>query len=146
MSVPASPSSSSGGSGVAATTVISTKDAPSAVGPYSQAVIVGPGRLLFCAGQIALDPKTGVLVGEGDVRAQAERVLENLRAVLAAADATFANVVKTTVFLTKMADFPLVNEVYGKFFQAPFPGRSTVEVSALPKGALVEVEAIAALP
>lgn len=120
--------------------VIATQEAPSAVGPYSQAVAVG--GTLYCAGQIPLDPTTGELIA-GDVAAQTERVLKNLEAVLKANGMTLANVVKTTVFLTDLATFGLMNEVYGRHFQAPFPARSTIQVSALPKGAQVEIEAIA---
>lgn len=120
--------------------VIATQEAPSAVGPYSQAVAVG--GTLYCAGQIPLDPTTGELIA-GDVAAQTERVLKNLEAVLKANGMTLANVVKTTVFLTDLATFGSMNEVYGRHFQAPFPARSTIQVSALPKGAQVEIEAIA---
>jgi 2-iminobutanoate/2-iminopropanoate deaminase len=120
--------------------VIATSDAPAAVGPYSQAV--SAGDLLFCAGQIPLDPVTGALV-EGDVTAQTTRVLENVRAVLAASEMTFANVVKTTVFLTDLADFAAMNTVYANYFAEPFPARSTVQVAALPRGASVEIEVTA---
>lgn len=120
---------------------ISTEHAPSAIGPYSQAI--RSGDLLFLSGQIPLDPKTGEMI-EGDVRAQAERVMENLAGVLEAGGATFARVLKTTIFLTDLADFKVVNEVYGKRFEglAP-PARSTVQVAALPRGAKVEIELIA---
>ena len=121
--------------------VIATPDAPEAVGPYSQAIAVG--NLLFCAGQIPLEPATGTLV-EGDAAAQAEQVLKNLGAVLQANGMNYANVVKTTVFLTDLADFGKMNEVYAKYFTAPYPARSTIQVAALPKGANVEIEAIAA--
>ena len=120
---------------------IATDSAPKAVGPYSQAVALG--QLLFCAGQVALDPKTGDLVGS-DVTAQAERVCENLKGVLAANGMTFADVVKTTVFLTAMDDFAAMNAVYARYFPEPFPARSTVAVTALPRGAKVEIEATAA--
>jgi 2-iminobutanoate/2-iminopropanoate deaminase len=119
-----------------------TDHAPKAIGPYSQAVEAG--GFLFVSGQIPLDPKTGELVA-GDVKLQTERVLKNLEAVLAAADLTLENVVKTTIFLKSMSDFAAVNEVYGLFFKKPYPARATVEVSALPKGASVEIEAIAEL-
>jgi 2-iminobutanoate/2-iminopropanoate deaminase len=122
-------------------TVIATSDAPAAVGPYSQAVAVN--GLLFCAGQIPLDPATGELVA-GDVSAQTHRVCANIRAVLAAQSLTFANVVKTTVFLTSMADFAAMNAVYAEYFPEPFPPRSTVAVAGLPRGASVEIEVIAA--
>ena len=120
--------------------VISTAEAPEAVGPYSQAIAFG--NLLFCSGQIPLVPETGELVA-GDTGAQAEQVLKNLGAVLHANAMTFANVVKTTVFLTDLGDFAKMNDVYAKFFTKPFPARSTIQVSALPKGANIEIEAIA---
>jgi 2-iminobutanoate/2-iminopropanoate deaminase len=119
---------------------ISTKEAPAAIGPYSQAVRAGP--LVFLSGQVALDPATGQLVA-GDVVAQAEQVMKNLGAVLAAAGSGFADVVRTTIYLVDMADFARVNEVYGRFFQPPYPARATVQVSALPRGARVEIDAIA---
>lgn len=122
---------------------ISTAGAPAAIGPYSQAI--GAGRLLFCSGQVALDPASGELVG-GDVAEQAERALRNLGAVLDAAGLGFADVVKTTCFLVDMADFAAFNAVYGRFMPDPPPARSTVAVVALPKGARVEVEAIAVRP
>ena len=125
---------------------ISTPDAPGAIGPYVQAVAVPAGRMVFCSGQIPLDPKTGEMVGAGDVRVQAERVLDNLGAVLAAAGASFAAVVKTTIFLADLQDFGSVNEVYGRYFASDPPARATVEVAGLPKGALVEIEAIASIP
>ena len=121
--------------------VIASPDAPEAVGPYSQAIATG--NLLFCAGQIPLAPETGEVV-PGDVAAQADQVLKNLEAVLHANKMTFANVVKTTVFLTDLADFAKMNEVYAKYFPHPYPARSTIQVAALPKGANVEIEAIAA--
>lgn len=123
--------------------IISTTGAPQAIGPYSQAISVPAGRLLFCSGQIPLDPATGEMVGAGDVRAQAERVLENLRAVLAAGGASFGSVVKTTIFLVDLADFGAVNEVYARFFPGSPPARATVQAAGLPRGALVEIEAIA---
>jgi 2-iminobutanoate/2-iminopropanoate deaminase len=118
---------------------ISSPSAPAALGPYSQAVRVGD--FIFCSGQTGLEPATGVL-REG-VSAQAEQVLDNLSAVLAASGATFADVVKTTIFLTSMADFQTVNAIYGKRFSGDLPARSTVQVVALPKGGLVEIEMIA---
>ena len=121
--------------------VISSPDAPAAVGPYSQAVLVN--GTLFCAGQIPLHPATGEIVA-GDVAAQTERVCENIGAVLKAAGMTFANVVKTTVFLTDMASFGAMNAVYAKYFTEPFPARSTVAVAGLPRGAQVEIEVVAA--
>ena len=120
--------------------IIATSEAPKAVGPYSQAV--ASGNMLFCAGQIPLDPATGELI-EGDITAQTERVLENLAGVLRANNMTFANVVKTTVFLVDLADFGAMNAVYGRHFSEPFPARSTIQIAALPKGATVEIEAIA---
>lgn len=120
--------------------IIATSEAPAAVGPYSQAVAVG--NSLFCAGQIPLDPATGTLI-EGDVAAQTQRVLKNLAGVLGANGMNFANVVKTTVFLTDLANFAAMNEVYARYFTAPFPARSTIQVAGLPKGAQVEIEAIA---
>ena len=120
--------------------IIKPRKAAPALGPYNHAVRIGD--LLFCAGQIALDPATGNLVN-GDTRAQTERVLENVKAILDDQNLTFANVIKSTVFLTNLADFAAMNEVYGKFFTADFPARSTVQVAALPKGANVEIEVIA---
>ena len=120
---------------------IATDRAPKAVGPYSQAVAFGD--LLFCAGQIPLDPATGEITGAG-VPAQTERVIENIRAVLAANAMTLGDVVKTTVFLTTMDDFSAMNEVYARHFTPPFPARSTLAVVALPRGAKVEIEVTAA--
>ena len=111
---------------------IATEDAPAAIGPYSQAV--KSGSLLFLSGQIPLDPRTGAMVPGGIVE-QTERVLDNLAAVLAAGGATFANVVRTTIYLTDLGDFAKVNEAYGKRFAANPPARATVQVAALPKGA-----------
>jgi 2-iminobutanoate/2-iminopropanoate deaminase len=122
---------------------VATTGAPSAIGPYSQG-ITGDG-LVFCSGQIGLDPATGDLV-EGGVEAQTERALRNLTAVLDAAGCAFADVVKTTLFLADIADFAAVNAVYATFMPDPPPARSTFAVGALPKGALVEVEAIALQP
>ncbi len=111
-----------------------------AVGPYNHGVRVGD--LLFCAGQIPLDPATGNLVS-GGIQAQTERVLENIKAILEDQKLTLANVVKSTVFLTNLADFTGMNEVYARYFTADFPARSTIQVAALPKGASVEIEVIA---
>jgi 2-iminobutanoate/2-iminopropanoate deaminase len=119
---------------------VSTNDAPAAIGPYSQAIRSGP--MLFCAGQIPLDPKTGQIV-TGDVSDQTRRVLENVRAVLGAAGLGFGDIVKTTIFLTDMNDFQTVNEVYASYFRENPPARSTVGVASLPKGAKVEIEVIA---
>jgi 2-iminobutanoate/2-iminopropanoate deaminase len=121
--------------------VIATSEAPAAVGPYSQAIALG--NLLFCAGQIPLDPTTGELVGT-DVTTQAERVCQNIAGVLKANGMTFANVVKTTVFLTDLAQFAAMNAVYAKYFTEPFPARSTIQVAGLPRGAQVEIEVTAA--
>ena len=121
---------------------ITTPDAPKAIGPYAQAVSV-TGRLVFCSGQIPLDPRTGEIVGAGDVREQTERVMQNLAAVLRAAGATFAHVTKTTIFLADLQDFAAVNEVYAKHVGANPPARATVQVAGLPRGASVEIEAIA---
>jgi 2-iminobutanoate/2-iminopropanoate deaminase len=120
--------------------VIATSEAPAAVGPYSQAIAVGD--LLFCAGQIPLDPATGDLVG-ADVTTQTERVCQNIAAVLKANGFTFANVVKTTVFLTDLANFAAMNAVYSKYFTEPFPARSTIQVAGLPRGSQVEIEVTA---
>ena len=126
-------------------TVISTNDAPKAIGPYSQAIrSSGAGDLLFCSGQIALDPGTMELL-KGDATAQAEQVFTNLRAVARAAGGELAHVVKLTVFLTDLGDFAAVNAVMASHFAAPYPARSTVQVAALPRGASVEVEAIMVL-
>lgn len=119
---------------------ISTSGAPAAIGPYSQAIV--SGDLVFCSGQLGLDPGTGELV-EGGVEAQAERALRNLTAVLDAAGLTFGNVVKTTIFLADIGDFTKVNGIYAAFMPDPAPARSTFAVGALPKGGLVEIEAIA---
>jgi 2-iminobutanoate/2-iminopropanoate deaminase len=123
-----------------ANNVISTDKAPKAIGPYSQAI--SAGDLIFTSGQIALDPSTQQMV-EGDVRAQAERVMKNLEGVLEAAGCSFGQVVKTTIFLADLNDFAAVNEIYGKRFSGAPPARSTVQVAALPKGARVEIEMIA---
>jgi reactive intermediate/imine deaminase len=121
---------------------ICTADAPAPVGPYNQAVLAG--GVLYCSGQIALDPTRGALVGEGDVEAETRQVLTNLQAVLAAAGATPAQVVRTTVFLIDLADFAAVNALYAEVFNgAVAPARACVQVAALPKGAKVEIDAIA---
>src|SRR6266581_8981011 len=121
--------------------IISTTEAPAAVGPYSQAVRVG--STVYCAGQIPLDPKSGQIV-PGDIGAQTRRVLENITMVLKAEGLSLRDVVKTTIYLVDLADFQTVNEIYGGYFDSDPPARSTVQVSALPKGARVEIEAIAA--
>ncbi len=119
---------------------VSTPNAPSAIGPYSQAVVAGD--FVFCSGQIPLDPATGVLV-EGDIAVQTRRVLENLRAVLEAAGSGLGRVVKTTVFLADLADFQEMNAVYAEYFGEDPPARAAVQVAALPKGARIEIEAVA---
>ncbi len=125
---------------MATKTIIKPAKSAPAVGPYNHAVRVGD--LLFCAGQIPIDPASGNLV-EGDIKAQTARVLENVKAILDDQRLTFANVVKSTVFLTNLADFAGMNEVYAKYFTADFPARSTIQVAALPKGAIVEIEVVA---
>ena len=119
---------------------VSTPGAPRAIGPYSQAVRAG--TLLFASGQIPTDPTTGAIV-EGDISAQTRRVFENLAAVLKAANLSFKDVVKTTVFLADMDDFSAMNEVYGAYFSEPFPARATVQVARLPKDARVEIDLVA---
>lgn len=121
---------------------VSTGNAPKAIGPYSQAVI--HNGLAFLSGQIPLDPTTGEMA-PGDIAAQTERVLENLRAVLEAAGATLSSVLKTTVFLKDMGDFPRMNEVYARYFPENPPARSTVQAAKLPRDAMVEIDAIAAV-
>jgi 2-iminobutanoate/2-iminopropanoate deaminase len=120
--------------------IIATSEAPAAIGPYSQAI--RSGSMLFCAGQIPLDPKTGQMVS-GDISEQTKRVLENIGGLLKAENLNFAHVVKTTIFLTSMGDFQTVNEIYATYFRESPPARSTVAVAALPKGAKIEIEAIA---
>lgn len=123
--------------------IVHTPDAPAAIGPYSQAVLVEGGRTLYVSGQIALDPVSGVVVGVGDVRAQTLRVLDNLAAILRAAGMGFGNVAKAGIFLADMADFAVVNELYAARFDRDPPARATVQVAGLPKGVLVEIDAIA---
>ena len=120
---------------------ISTDQAPAAIGPYSQAV--RSGSLLFLSGQIPLDPATGQLV-EGDIVAQSRRVFDNLQAVCTAAGAGLDNIVRVGIYLVDLGDFAAVNAVMAEYFQAPYPARSTIEVSGLPRGARVEVDAILA--
>lgn len=122
--------------------IIHTELAPKAIGPYSQAVGASVRRMVFLSGQIPLDPATGELA-PGDVAAQTERVMLNLQAVLAAAGCTFANVVRCGIFLTDLSDFGKVNEVYARYFPVDPPARATVQVSALPRGAKVEIDCIA---
>ena len=123
------------------TKYVSTSDAPRPIGPYSQGVI--SGGFLFCSGQIALDPQTGEIV-QGDVAAQTERVLQNLVAVLREAKMGPENVVKTTVYLADMADFPKMNEVYGRFLGQKPPARTTIQAAGLPRGVRVEIDVVAA--
>ena len=120
--------------------VISTKKAPAAIGPYSQAIRVG--NLVFTSGQIPIDPATGSFV-EGGIKEQTRQSLSNVRAILEEAGLSMANVIKTTVFLADMADFAEMNAVYAEFFAEPFPARSAVAVKTLPKGALIEIEVVA---
>ena len=120
--------------------IINSDQAPKAIGPYSQAIRAG--NVIYTSGQIALDPATGALV-EGDFAAQAHRVFENLNAVLAAGGATFSNVAKATVYLTDLANFVTLNEIYASYFGATKPARSTIGVAQLPKGGLVEIDLIA---
>jgi len=124
--------------------IINTENAPAAVGPYSQAVKAQGGAMIFCSGQIPLDPKTGEIVGE-TAPEQAEQVIANLKAVLAEAGADLTKVVKTTVYLVDMNDFAAVNEVYAKHFTTDLPARAAIEISRLPKDVRVEIEAIAVI-
>jgi 2-iminobutanoate/2-iminopropanoate deaminase len=119
---------------------VSSPNAPKAIGPYSQAVRAG--QLLFVSGQVPLDPATGQIVA-GDIQTQTRRVFDNLAAVLKAGGRSFADVVRTTVFLADMNDFAAVNEVYGTYFAAPYPARATVQVARLPKDARIEIDLIA---
>jgi 2-iminobutanoate/2-iminopropanoate deaminase len=119
---------------------VSSVNAPKAIGPYSAAV--RSGQLLFVSGQIPLDPATGQIV-DGDIAAQTRRVLDNVAALLEAGSRSFADVVRTTIFLADMNDFSTVNEIYGQYFSEPYPARATVQVARLPKDARVEIDAIA---
>lgn len=121
--------------------IISTSDAPAAIGPYSQAI--RSGNFIFCSGQIPLDPKSGEMVAD-DIGAQTRRVLDNISGVLKAEGLSLGDVLKTTIFLTDLGNFQIVNEIYGSYFNNQPPARSTVQVSALPKGAKIEIEVIAA--
>ena len=123
---------------------VQSPSAPKAIGPYSQGILASGARTLWLSGQIALDPSTGELV-PGDAAAQAERVLDNLAAVLSAAGAGFEHVVRTTIYLVDLGDFARVNEVYGRRFAGEPPARATVQVAALPRGARVEIDAVAVL-
>lgn len=119
---------------------VSTTEAPGAIGPYSQAIIAG--GFLFASGQIPLDPTTGIIT-EGGITAQTHQVLQNLGAVLKAAGISYDRVVKTTVYLSDMANFPAVNEIYGTYFPAPAPARATIQAAALPRNVLVEIDLVA---
>ncbi len=121
-------------------TAVETRQAPAAIGPYSQAVV--GGQWMFSSGQIGLDPQTGALVA-GGVEAESRRALENLRQVLSKAGLGFDDVVKTTLFVVDLGEFDVINRVYGEHFASPYPARSTVQVAALPRGARIEIEAIA---
>ncbi|MBM4315921.1 MAG: RidA family protein [Deltaproteobacteria bacterium] len=123
--------------------VVATQEAPQAIGPYSQAIKAN--GLLFVSGQIPLDPKTGMVVGK-TIEEQTEQVMKNLGAILNSQKMSFDHVVKTTVFITNMAEFPRFNEIYAKYMKNPYPARATVEVGKLPKDVVVEIEAIAILP
>ena len=123
---------------------VSTPSAPKAIGPYSQGVVVR--GIVFTAGQIALDPATGVMVGGGDVARETERVLENVRAILVAAGASLEHVVRCDVYLAELADFGAMNDVYARYFPTNAPARVTVQAARLPKDARVEIAAIAAIP
>ncbi|MEE9391120.1 MAG: RidA family protein [Planctomycetota bacterium] len=120
--------------------IVASEDAPGALGPYSQAVVYG--GLVYCSGQVALDPKSGEVVAS-DIAAQTERVLNNLRAVLEAAGSSLNGVLKTTVYMTDLTEFGTMNEVYARFFEKSLPARATVEVSRLPKNVRVEIDCIA---
>ena len=122
--------------------VISTKKAPAAIGPYSQAIQVG--NLVYTSGQIPIDPETGVFA-EGGIKEQTRQSLTNVKAILEEAGLSMSNVVKTTVFMADMGDFADMNTVYAEFFSEPYPARSAVAVKTLPKGALVEIEVVAAI-
>jgi len=123
--------------------VVATQEAPQAIGPYSQAIKAN--GLLFVSGQIPLDPKTGMVVGK-TIEEQTEQVMKNLGAILNSQKMSFDHIVKTTVFITNMAEFPRFNEIYAKYMKNPYPARATVEVGKLPKDVVVEIEAIAILP
>lgn len=123
--------------------IVATAAAPKAIGPYSQAVSAPAGRLIFCSGQVPIDPQSGELTGAGDIRQETHRVMKNLDAVLRAGGSSLHGVVKTTVYLVDLGNFSAVNEVYAGYFPNRPPARATVEVSALPRGAQVEIDAIA---
>lgn len=123
--------------------IVATDTAPKAIGPYSQAVIAPAGSLIFCSGQIPIDPQTGELAGTGDIRQETHRVMKNLAAVLEAAGASLADMVRSTIYLVDLRNFSAVNEVYGSYFSGSPPARVTIQVAALPRGAQVEIDAIA---
>lgn len=124
-------------------TVISTPHAPAAIGPYSQAIAVQGQRTLYCSGQIPLDPVSGQIVGEGDIERQTRQVMVNLQAVLEAAGMRLSDVARCGIFLADLADFAVVNRIYGEYFPDAPPARSTVQVAGLPRGVRVEIDAIA---
>jgi len=121
---------------------VRSESAPAPVGPYSQAIVARPGEILFSAGQISLDASTGEM-RPGGVKEQTRQVLENIKAVLESAGFCFSHVVRTTVYMTSLGEFGVMNEVYAKYFSEPYPARSCIEAKALPKGALVEIDVIA---
>jgi 2-iminobutanoate/2-iminopropanoate deaminase len=123
--------------------IVATSAAPKAIGPYSQAVVAPAGRWVFCSGQIAIDPQTGELTGAGDIRLETRQVMKNLDAILRAAGSSFADVVKCTIYLVDLGNFAAVNEVYATYFPGTPPARATVQVVALPRGAQVEIDAVA---
>ncbi len=124
-------------------TIIQTDGAPAAIGPYSQGVLVEGGRTLYIAGQVPLDPQSGNLVGEGDIRVQTERVLDNIGAILQEGGMGFQDLVKVGIFLADFNDFDVVNEIYGSRFSDAPPARTTVEIARFPRGFLIEIDAIA---
>ena len=128
---------------MATKTEISTIEAPQALGPYSQGIVTG--ELLFISGQIGLIPKTGELI-EGGLSSQTNQILDNIEAICGAASTNLQHILKLTIYLTDLSQFALINELMQNRFQAPYPARATVEISALPKNALVEIEAVAAIP
>ncbi|MGD2271339.1 MAG: RidA family protein [Desulfobacterales bacterium] len=125
-------------------TIVQTDKAPAALGPYSQGVLVEGGRTLYVAGQVPIDPQTGDVVGEGDIRAQTERVLDNIGAILQEAGMGFQNLVRVGIFLADFDHFAEVNEIYGRRFSDAPPARTTVEIARFPRGFLIEIDAIAA--
>ncbi len=122
--------------------IVATDNAPKAIGPYSQAVVVH-NKMVFCSGQIPIDPQTGEIAGAGDIRQETHRVMKNLDAVLRAAGSSLANLVRCTIYLVDLGNFAAVNEVYGSYFSGPPPARTTVQVAALPRAVQIEIDAIA---